>query len=93
MVVVVIRMIQVVLDVRGVVKVNWKLLYKSALRALKWYIAGWFAVALISIVGVMSMIQNEINPWVFRPFAVLMYIAVWVIFYKITNKKENKSGD
>ena len=88
-----IQMIQVVLDVKGAAKVNWKLLYKSALRALKWYVVGWLAVALISIIGIASMIQNQINPWMFRPVAILIYIVVWIIFYKVTNKKENKAGD
>ena len=88
-----IRMTLVVLDVKGAAKVNWKLLYKSALRALKWYVVGWLAVALISIIGIASMIQNQINPWMFRPIAVFLYIVVWVVFYKVANKKENKAGD
>ena len=88
-----IRMTLVVLDVKDVIKVNWKLLRKSALRALKWYVVGWFAVALISIIGIASMIQNQINPWMFRPIAVFLYIVVWVVFYKVANKKENKAGD
>jgi len=67
---------------------NWKLLCKSAASALKWYALGWFSVTIISIVGVMAMVQNEINPWVFRPFVVLLYIVTWVIFYRVTEAKK-----
>jgi len=70
---------------------NWRLLYKSAARALKWYALGWLSVTIISIVGIMAMVQNELNPWVFRPFVVLLYIATWIGFYKFGNEKRKNN--
>ena len=76
---------------KDVAKMNWKLLCKSAFRALKWYVIGWFLLALISIIGLLAMIQNELNPWIFRPMVILLYITTWVGFYKFGNKKDKKN--
>lgn len=67
-----------------------KILKDAILQALWWLVLGNIALAIITILGIISLIYSQRDPWIYYPAIIVTYNVLVYISYRSKYRKDKE---